>query len=238
MNISTPPTEYFQLQAAAFIRGWLAHKEVLAPTHPLRQKPLEMLSGEALQELINLAHQHELRIHRFKRTMELPRVHKVLGILKGMQPANLLDVGSGRGAFLWPLLDTFPYLPVTAIDILDYRVADMHMAQEGGLHLLTALQANVTQLPFANNTFDVVTMLEVLEHVPDTERALRELCRIAKRFLILTVPSREDDNPEHIHLFTPDRLTKLLHQQGIQRVTIDYVPKHLLIVARTDHANK
>jgi hypothetical protein len=32
----------------------------------------------------------------------LPRVRKVLGVLRGVHPANLLDVGSGRGAFLWP----------------------------------------------------------------------------------------------------------------------------------------
>src|SRR5947209_2342913 len=51
-----------------------------------------------------------LRLHHFKRTNTLPRVRKVLGILRGLAPSSLLDIGSGRGVFLWPLLDTFPEL--------------------------------------------------------------------------------------------------------------------------------
>ena len=50
-------------------------------------------------------------------------LHRVLGLLRGLLGASLelaaprlLDVGSGRGAFLWPLLDAFPRLRVTAID--------------------------------------------------------------------------------------------------------------------------
>lgn len=49
-----------------------------------------------------------LRLHKFKRNTELPRVRTVLGILRGLLPENLLDIGSGRGTFLWPLLASFP----------------------------------------------------------------------------------------------------------------------------------
>ena len=38
---------------------------------------------------------------------------------RGLAPASLLDVGSGRGAFLWPLLEAFPGLPVIAVEIAD-----------------------------------------------------------------------------------------------------------------------
>src|SRR5262249_61598016 len=48
-----------------------------------------------------------LRLHHFKRTAGLPRVRKVLGILRGLATTEVLDLGSGRGVFLWPLLDTF-----------------------------------------------------------------------------------------------------------------------------------
>lgn len=44
----------------------------------------------------------------FKRTAALPRVRKVLGILHGLGPESVLDVGSGRGVFLCPLLDGIP----------------------------------------------------------------------------------------------------------------------------------
>src|SRR5262245_24889664 len=66
-----------------------------------------------------------LRLHKFKRNTELPRVRRVLGTLRGLAPADLLDVGSGRGTFLWPLLDALPWLPVTAVDRDPRRVADL-----------------------------------------------------------------------------------------------------------------
>jgi ubiquinone/menaquinone biosynthesis C-methylase UbiE len=164
----------------------------------------------------------------------LPRVYRVLGILKGIQPESVLDIGSGRGAFLWPLVHTFPTLPVTCVDVLDFRVADIMAAHEGGMGQVVAQQASVLALPFADRTFDVVTMLEVLEHLPDTAKALAEVCRVARRFLLLSVPSKEDDNPEHIHVFQQAPLKQLLQNQGMRHVSFSYVRDHLLVLARTE----
>ena len=163
--------------------------------------------------------------------MALVRVQKVLGILKGLQPTSLLDIGSGRGAFLWPLLDAFPDLPVTTVDLLDYRVADIQAVQAGGIERLSASQMDVIELGFADRSFEVVTMLEVLEHIPAIEKALAEVCRVARRCLILSVPSRPDDNPEHLHLFTEQRLRALLAAQGVCQVNASYVLNHLVLVA-------
>jgi len=55
---------------------------------------------------------------------------------------------------------------------------------------------------------------------------------VASKFLILSVPSKEDDNPEHIHLFDQQHLRSLLKEQGITRVTFDYIPNHMIVVAR------
>ena len=68
----------------------------------------------------------------------------MLGILKGLGPASLLDVGSGRGVFLWPLLETFPELPVTAIDRDAERVADMQAVRDGGVDRLSARVMDAT----------------------------------------------------------------------------------------------
>ena len=66
-----------------------------------------------------------LRLHRFKRATVLPRVERTLSTLKGLAPSSLLDLGTGRGVFLWPLLDALPWLPVTCVDLRDDRVADL-----------------------------------------------------------------------------------------------------------------
>jgi ubiquinone/menaquinone biosynthesis C-methylase UbiE len=222
--------EYYQPLAAAYVRSKLY--TMAGGEYPgLFGAELEALSDEELAQLVELAQAHELRLHRFKRSMDLPRVQKVLGILKGLQPTNLLDIGTGRGAFLWPLLDSLPYLPVTCIDRLDYRVADLQAIHAGGVARLSALQGDVTALPFADDSFDVVTMLEVLEHVPETRKALAEVCRVARRFVLFSVPSKGDDNPEHIHLFTQQQLRTLLAEQDITRVHFDDVLNHFIVIA-------
>jgi hypothetical protein len=77
-------------------------------------------------------------------------------------------------------------------------------------------------------------MLEVLEHVPETRKALAEVCRVARRFVLFSVPSKADDNPEHIHLFNQQQLRALLAEQGVTRAHVEYVLNHLIVVARIE----
>src|SRR4051794_22966816 len=105
---------YYVEPAAAFVRHALAG----APDAPP-------------DELVRLGLRAGLRLHAFKRTADLPRVRKVLGILRGLGPDSVLDVGSGRGVFLWPLLDAFPGVPVTAVDRRPDRVARLHAVAAG-----------------------------------------------------------------------------------------------------------
>lgn len=173
-----------------------------------------------------------LRLHKFKRALHLPRVRRILGILRGLSPSSLLDIGSGRDAFLWPLLDTFPELPVTTLDSNDIRVRDLCAVSEGGVGRLQASCADAHSLPFSERSFDVVTILEVLEHVAQVERAAREAVRVASRFLLASVPSKPDDNPEHIRSFDRQSFTHLLIAAGARTVTVDYVLNHMIAVAR------
>jgi ubiquinone/menaquinone biosynthesis C-methylase UbiE len=183
-------------------------------------------------ELVRLGLHAGLRLHRFKRTADLPRVRKVLGILRGLGPESVLDVGSGRGVFLWPLLDAFPSLPVIALDHSGNRVAHLRAVAAGGVSRLQPLLADVHRLELADKSVDVVTFLEVLEHLEKPAVALAEVLRVASRFVVLSVPSKEDDNPEHIHLFTRSSLEQLLHAAGAARVTFDGVLNHLIAVVR------
>jgi 2-polyprenyl-3-methyl-5-hydroxy-6-metoxy-1,4-benzoquinol methylase len=140
-----------------------------------------------------------LRLHKFKANSELPRVQRVLGILRGLAPANLLDVGSGRGTFLWPLLAAFSHLPVTSVDSSDRRASDVAAVRRGGIDRLTVVRMDAHLPAFSPKSFDVVMMLEVLEHLINLQAALNRLITIARRFLLLSVPSVPDDNPEHLH---------------------------------------
>ena len=202
---------------------------------PLFEQPLDRLTPTQWDALIALGLASDMCLHRFKRTMGLPRVQRVLGMLRSVSPTSLLDIGSGRGVFLWPLLDAFPTLPVTALDRLSYRVEDLLAVCAGGITNLQAFEGDVTDLQFDDRSYDVITMLETLEHIPTPRAAVAEICRVASRYVILSVPSKPDSNPEHLHLFDQPTLTSLLQQAGAARVSIDYVPGHMLAFARMEH---
>jgi ubiquinone/menaquinone biosynthesis C-methylase UbiE len=172
-----------------------------------------------------------LRLHRFKRTAGLPRVKRVLGALRGLGVARLLDVGSGRGAFLWPLLDGLPGVTVTAIDVLAHRAEGIAAVGRGGIARLSAARMDATALGFADRSVDAVTLLEVLEHMPDPAAAIGEALRVCRTAVIATVPSHEDDNPEHIHLFEAAQLDAMFTAAGARRVTVEHVLGHRVCVA-------
>lgn len=220
---------YFDRLAAAFVRG-----KLLGDGH-LFDHLLSDLNADDLETLFKLGKAEGLKLHKFKKTMGLPRVEKVIGILKGLQAENLLDVGTGRGAFLWPLLDQFPTLPIHCLDQLDFRVEGIQAVQAGGYPNIEASLISITDTPFKDQQFDISTALEVLEHIEEIELAIKELIRVTKRFIIITVPSKEDDNPEHIHLLTKQRLTQYFHEQGVTALKFDAVLNHLVLVANLNY---
>lgn len=192
---------YFLDLAAAFVRGKLDIGCADAAEEP--------------QKLFERGLEANLKLHKFKRTMELARVQRVFGILRGFQPETLLDIGSGRGAFLWPLLNEFPDLSVCAVDMRADRVADIEAVRKGGINRLRGVVMDACDLnQVSDSEFDIVTMLEVLEHMPTPQKAISEAIRVSRRAVILSVPSKHDDNPEHIHLLTKEQLKKMIEGAG------------------------
>jgi hypothetical protein len=47
----------------------------------------------------------------------------------------------------------------------------------------------------------------------------------------VSVPSKPDDNPEHLHLYDRNSLETMLRGAGAQRVNIDFVRDHIVAVA-------
>ncbi len=223
---------HFKKLGAAFVRGRHLQGAEVALAENLLHTDLDLLEDEDLDKTLQQGIEAGLRLHKFKRTTELPRVHRVFGILRSLTPARLLDTGSGRGTFLWPLLDAFPDLEVCAVDRDADRARDIQAVHLGGIDRLAGRQMDVTQLSFEDDAFDVVTTLEVLEHISDAQAALDRVVRVAARFVVASVPSKEDSNPEHLHLFDQESLARMLTQAGAQRVTFDYVPGHLIALAR------
>jgi len=189
-------------------------------------------------------------IARFKRTIELPRVRKVISILRSIRPETLLDVGSGRGVSLWPMLDLSHQMArqrgdfddrAAAFDVFAVDLSRRHAAslaavsagQPGGFDAGEEMDAR--DLQFGTDSIDVVTILEVLEHLDswdDVRDACSEALRVADRFVIASVPSKPDDNPDHRRLFTADSLVRSFMEVGAQKAMAEHVLGHIVALVK------
>ena len=230
---------YYKELIIAAVRARLARlgkSELLGET--LMKKPIYEMDEDDLDTVVRVASENEIKTYPFKRSEKLmPRVHKVLGFLRGICFESLLDVGSGRGAFLFPFMEAFPYIPVTSLEILEKRIELLSDISHGGIDRLTLLPVDICKADksiIPDKSHDTVTMLEVLEHIPNVKDAIREAVRIAKKYVIVTVPSKADDNPEHIHLLTKETLTEYFKECGVTKLSFDAVPAHLFMIARLE----
>lgn len=108
--------------------------------------------------------------------------------LKHVGGQRVLEIGCGRGAFAELLAGRGARL--TAADFSPVCVAET-AGRLRGYPTAEATLADVQHIPFPDNTFDFVVSLETLEHVPDPDRALRELVRVGKpgAVIIITGPN-------------------------------------------------
>ncbi|GMR19302.1 MAG: hypothetical protein BMS9Abin34_435 [Patescibacteria group bacterium] len=105
---------------------------------------------------------------------------------------SVLDVGSGSGKtaiFLAGLGFKVSGLDVStkAIDLARER------AQEAKVGV-NFYEGRVGKLPFGDKSFDAVLAFHVLEHVASVEDAVSELERVAKRLVLIIVPSQKHDS--------------------------------------------
>ncbi len=143
-------------------------------------------------------------------------LHGVLGEVTG----TCVDVGVGEG---FALERMFPAgTPVVAVE---YRHDKAKVAAER-LAAVQVVRGDAGVLPFPDASADLVTSIEVLEHLPTFEPAVAEMARICRGRLVVSVPwepwfrlgnlgrgknvRRGGNDPEHVQAFTPARLERAL----------------------------
>lgn len=96
--------------------------------------------------------------------------------------ARILEFGCGVGAQTEILLQRFPHLHVTGVDISPAQLkrAKTHLADQIKAGRADFVQASASELPFDDNTFDAAFSTWFLEHVQNPVEILNEVRRVLK----------------------------------------------------------
>ena len=179
---------------------------------------------------------------------EAMRVEFVTRLLGDLRVESALDVGCGNG-YLASKLRARPIPRVAGVDFSRPRLKDGSERFRG----IRFSRASGTALPFADRSFDLVTMVEVLEHIPDTRAALAELARVARGHVLVTVPYRGKIvelvcphclksyfHDGHIHSFDEERIAAEARAAGLTPLRVEsytpYYPSRNPVLGRLPHA--
>jgi ubiquinone/menaquinone biosynthesis C-methylase UbiE len=109
--------------------------------------------------------------------------HVAVAVVRA-RPRRVLEVGCGEGVVLEYLADRNPSSRFDGLELDPAALARARLR----CPRTTLVRGDVYALPFPDQSYDLVLCLEVLEHLPDPARALREIRRVARRGLLLSVP--------------------------------------------------
>lgn len=143
---------------------------------------------------------------------------------------RILDIGCGGGAAIREMLDLSEDSVISGVD---YQMASVDLTRETNAEFLGSRvdvsQADAGDLPFEDETFDLVTAVETVYFWPDLPGALEEIYRVLKpegSVAILNDGSDPDtlDWPEvgtELRIYRPGELADLLEEAGFSDVTYD-----------------
>jgi len=105
------------------------------------------------------------------------QVEIITELASGIAATRVLDAGCGYGRFVGLLLDLFPSAEIIGCDISSSMVKACNdsFRSQGRF---TAQVADISRLPFDNETFNFVICSGVLMHVTNERASIKELCRV------------------------------------------------------------
>jgi len=124
------------------------------------------------------------------------RAKIVIRLLKPKSGERILDAGCGIGDYSFELAAKYGCLVVGIdIDNEDIKLATK-MAKKARLSKVTFIEGDITNLPFPDNMFDKIIILDVIQSIPDDKKVLNELFRIIKKGGNLIITTSHVDKME------------------------------------------
>lgn len=180
-------------------------------------------------------------------------LERVLGFLKPVCRGDVLDVGCGNGVFTVRLKNYKGVKKVIGVDVSHEAIRQAKGKYPSVDFRVTAAET----FPFGDGSFDLVTLVDVAEHVIDVEGLFLEIGRILKDSGILFITTTDfnwikrvliaaffwekyfyPQNP-HIRFFTKCSLSAILKKAGFEVFAHQWhgsyfgvMPKGQLVLAR------
>ncbi len=151
------------------------------------------------------------------------KAQHIIDVCQGRIFKKVLEVGAGDGSILKLLADQNFAPEYYAVEISESGVEHIKTRNIKDLKLVQLFDGY--QLPFEDNSFDLIILSHVLEHVEHERLLLRELKRVA-RHVVIEVPRDYKAGVDtrikhflaygHINMYTPTSLRYLLQTEGFE----------------------
>jgi len=111
--------------------------------------------------------------------------------------SSVLDVGCGKGFMMYDMVKLIPGIQVKGIDISEYAIQNTIDSIENFVQI-----ANAKELPFEDNSFDVVISINTVHNLNREEcgKALQEIERVSRGRSFITVDAYHDDDEKEAML--------------------------------------
>jgi len=151
------------------------------------------------------------------------KAQHIMDVCKGHTFDKVLEVGAGDGSILKLLADQNFAPEYHAVEISDSGVEHIKLRKITNVKSVQVFDGY--HLPFEDNSFDLIILSHVLEHVEHERLLLRELKRVAK-YCVIEVPKDYKAGVDnkikhflaygHINVYTPTSLRYLLKTEGFE----------------------
>src|SRR3989344_5595623 len=152
----------------------------------------------------------------------------LIALAKPLNIASILDAGCGEGFTMNKLSENGIGKKIEGVEYSK----DAIMLGKKLFPNLTFKEGGIYELPYKDNSFDLIVCTEVLEHLEEPTKALQEMLRVSKKYLIISVPneplfrisnflrgknlSRLGNDIGHINHWNPLSLKKYLIQNKVK----------------------
>ena len=175
------------------------------------------------------------------------RAKWILEKIKSKNPKSILDVGCGDGFYLYLLCELFPKPKIVGID------KDKNALKSAAINLkdknLKIKHGDIYNLNFSDNSFDIILASEILEHLKDDFKGLKEIYRVLRPGGLVLISVPHGNYPllwdpinwfferifkthikkgffagiwnQHERLYSQDQLTKVVKKVGFKGIKSD-----------------